>query len=136
MKKYKIGEFAEIVGLSSYTLRYYEGEGLIVANRDANGIRYFTDEDIKWLGFLMHLRGTGMSISDLKKYVKLRANGDTTIDERVQLLKKVKEESEAEIRVRQNNLEVLSRKIDWYEGKLDATIPVNQSFEDYLKKFE
>ncbi|WP_367370053.1 MerR family DNA-binding transcriptional regulator [Latilactobacillus curvatus] len=29
-EQYKIGEFAKLVGLSTYTLRYYEDQGLIM----------------------------------------------------------------------------------------------------------
>ncbi len=136
MPHYKIGEFAQLVGLSTYTLRYYENEGLVIAQRDAHGNRYYTQQDVKWLGFLLHLKGTGMKITDLKTYVKLRAQGDQTILERRQLLERVKQESEAEIRERQNSLAVLSKKIDWYDGKLDHSIGQNESFEEYLKRFE
>ncbi|MGF7436627.1 MerR family transcriptional regulator [Lentilactobacillus senioris] len=135
-KHYKIGEFAQLVGLSTYTLRYYENEGLIVSQRDTNGVRYYTDQDVKWLGFLLHLKGTGMKITDLKTYVRLRAQGDSTIAERSQLLERVKRESEAEIRERQNSLAVLSKKIDWYDGKLDQSIDKDETFEEYLKRFE
>lgn len=77
-----------------------------------------------------------MKITDLKTYVKLRAQGDETIEQRRELLDRVKTESEAEIRERQNNLAVLSKKIDWYAGKLDNSIDQNESFEEYLKRFE
>lgn len=135
-KHYKIGEFAKLVGLSTYTLRYYENEGLVVSQRDENGIRFYTDEDIKWLGFLLHLKDTGMKLNDLKSYVKWRAQGDGTIAKRRALLKRMQEESEAEIREREANLEVLRRKIDWYDGKLDQSISHSETFEDYLKRFE
>lgn len=135
-KKYKIGEFARIVGLSSYTLRYYENEGLIVSQRDENGSRFYTDEDIKWLGFLLHLKGTGMKINDLKTYVHWRAQGDQTIEQRRNLLQRVKEDSEAEIREREASLAVLRHKINWYDGKLDHSIDQDESFEAYLQRFE
>lgn len=45
---YEIGAFAEIVGLSAPTIRYYENQGLLKARRTANGRRYFTEQDIKW----------------------------------------------------------------------------------------
>ncbi|WP_125604526.1 MerR family transcriptional regulator [Lapidilactobacillus bayanensis] len=134
--RYKIGEFAKLVGLSTYTLRYYENEGLVVSQRDDNGVRFYTDEDIKWLGFLLHLKGTGMKLNDLKDYVKWRAQGDQTIPQRRALLRRVQKESEAEIREREANLAVLRRKIAWYDGKLDQSISHDESFEDYLKRFE
>lgn len=135
-KHYKIGEFAKFVGLSTYTLRYYENEGLIVPQRAENGQRYYTDNDVKWLGFLLHLKGTGMTMTEIKSYVAWRAAGDSTIPERKRLLERVKQRAEDEIRERQASLQVVNHKIDWYGGKLDASIDEDESFEQYLKQFE
>ncbi|MEJ6399872.1 MerR family transcriptional regulator [Nicoliella lavandulae] len=134
MKKYSISEFATIVGLTTYTLRYYEKQSLIVPDRDANGRRYYTDHDIKWVGFLLHLKGTGMTMSEIIKYVQLRAIGDSTISERRELLAMVQARSLAEIAEKQANLAVLSHKIDWYDGKLDHTI--TEDFSHYLQRLK
>lgn len=96
-RHYRIGEFAKLVGLSTYTLRYYEDQGLVKSQRDENGVRYYTDEDIRWVGFILHLKGTGMRLNDLKRYVKLRAKGDATIPERRAMLQKTKDDAEADI---------------------------------------
>jgi len=48
-KRYRIGEFSKLVGLSAYTLRYYEDQGLILSQRDDNGVRYYVAEDIRWV---------------------------------------------------------------------------------------
>lgn len=53
---YKIGAFSKKVGLPNSTLRYYEDEGLIKPHYDDNGQRYYTDADIKWIGFILHLK--------------------------------------------------------------------------------
>lgn len=134
-RHYQIGEFAKLVGLSTYTLRYYEDQGLVKSQRDENGVRYYTDEDIRWVGFILHLKGTGMRLNDLKRYVKLRAKGDATIPERRAMLQKTKDDAEADIAELQMHLQVLSRKIDWYEGKVDQTIADSESFHDYLQRF-
>lgn len=135
-EQYKIGEFAKLVGLSTYTLRYYEDQGLIMPQRDAAGVRFYTIEDVKWVGFILHLKGTGMRITELKRYVQLRAQGDATIEARKALLEKNKAQAEAELAELQANLQVLTHKIDWYEGKLDQTIDSSESFEMYLERFE
>ncbi|WP_125763521.1 MerR family transcriptional regulator [Levilactobacillus mulengensis] len=134
-KQYRIGEFSKLVGLSAYTLRYYEDQDLILSQRDENGVRYYTAEDIRWIGFILHLKGTGMRLNELKRYVQLRAQGDGTIGERRAMLQKVKDDAEADIAELQMHLKVLSRKIDWYDGKTDHTIPDTESFHDYLQKF-
>lgn len=135
-EQYKIGEFAKLVGLSTYTLRYYEDQGLIMPQRDAAGVRFYTLEDVKWVGFILHLKGTGMRITELKQYVALRAQGDATIEARKALLQKAKAQAEAELAERQANLQILTRKIDWYDGKLDQSIDQVESFEMYLQRFE
>ncbi|SMH68756.1 MerR regulatory family protein [Latilactobacillus curvatus] len=135
-EQYKIGEFAKLVGLSTYTLRYYEDQGLIMPQRDAAGVRFYTLEDVKWVGFILHLKGTGMRITELKQYVALRAQGDATIEARKALLQKAKAQAEAELAERQANLQILTRKIDWYDGKLDQGINQVESFETYLQRFE
>ncbi|WP_125571751.1 MerR family transcriptional regulator [Lacticaseibacillus songhuajiangensis] len=135
-KQYRIGEFAAKVGLSTYTLRYYEQEGLLLPQRDDNGQRYYTEADVRWLIFILHLKGTGMSMAQLKTYVRLRAQGDATIPERLALLRDVRSEAQAQIRALQNNLAVLSHKVDWYQGKVDSTIAADESFEEYLHRLE
>lgn len=134
MNQYSIGEFAEKVGLTTYTLRYYEKQNLIVPKRDKNDRRYYDDQDVKWIGFILHLKGTGMLMSEIQDYVALRKVGDLTIEDRKELLQQVKKHSIAEIEERQSHLEILSHKIDWYDGKLDHQ--VDESFEEYLKRFE
>ena len=68
-KKYRIGDFSELVGLNSPTLRYYEKEGLIRPHRNGSGIRYYTEQDVRWVNFLLHLKSTGMSIDQDRKSV-------------------------------------------------------------------
>lgn len=43
----KIGELAKHAGISTRMLRYYESQGLLVAERGSNGYRYFQDSDIE-----------------------------------------------------------------------------------------
>lgn len=139
-QQYKIGEFAKLVGLSSFTLRYYEKEGLIKPHRNSAGLRYYTEHDIKWVGFLLHLKGTGMRINEIIKYVELRAQGDATIKERREMLSKVKENALSEMAELQHNIEIISHKIDWYDEKVsrgtnEDEVSEDISFEKYLEQF-
>lgn len=131
---YEIGQFAGIVGLSAPTIRYYENQGLLKARRTNNGRRYFTEQDIKWVKFLLHLKGTGMSINDLKKYVMWRAEGDSTIPDRLDLLKQTKADFMEEYRQVQHHLQILNDKIDWYEAKESGKDTGKEPFADYLKQ--
>ena len=51
----KIGAFAELTGISAYTLRYYEKKGLLFVKRGQNGCRNYLAEDREWVQFLCKL---------------------------------------------------------------------------------
>lgn len=76
-----------------------------------------------------------MSIDDLKQYVTWRAEGDTTIKKRLELLKVTQIKLESSIVQTQKHLEILTDKINWYEEKLHGSINDNESFREYLKHF-
>lgn len=132
-KRYRIGDFSELVGLNSPTLRYYEKEGLIKPHRTENGVRYYTEQDARWVRFLLHLKSTGMTIEQLKRYVKLRAEGDSTINQRVELLEEVRRSFEVEFQQLQDSWTVLNDKLDWYKGKQKGQIEDSEQFSDYLQ---
>ena len=51
MKRYRISEFAAMVGLSQSKIRFYEKYGLFEVKRSRNGYRYYTPEDAsRWSG--------------------------------------------------------------------------------------
>ena len=132
-KRYRIGDFSELIGLNSPTLRYYEKEGLIKPNRTDSGVRYYTDQDARWVRFLLHLKSTGMTIEQLKHYVKLRAEGDSTINQRIELLEEVRRNFEVEFQQLQDSWTVLNDKLDWYKGKKGGRIEDSEQFSDYLQ---
>jgi DNA-binding transcriptional MerR regulator len=115
---YSIGEFAKIVGVTMSTLRYYEKEGLIAPHRNENNLREYTDNDIGWVRFLLHLKESGMSMTELKQYTEWREMGDETISERLDLFEKRKRLVELEIQTLQDSLDILNRKIVFYNDKL------------------
>ena len=71
----KIGAFAELTGISAYTLRYYEKKGLLAVQRDQNGCRNYMEADKEWVQFLCKLKATGMLLRDIKNYARLRYAG-------------------------------------------------------------
>lgn len=115
---YSIGEFAKIVGVTPSMLRYYEMEGLLAAQRNENNVREFTDYDIGWVQFLLHLKGSGMSMTELKQYTRWREMGEATIPQRLDLLEKRRRLVEQEMQALQQNLDILNRKIVFYEDQL------------------
>ncbi|EAE1301259.1 MerR family transcriptional regulator [Listeria monocytogenes] len=115
---FSIGEFSELVDIPSSTLRFYEKEGLITPERNKNNLRTYSEEDANWLKFLLHLKGAGLSIEELKQYTIWRAAGNSTISERLNMLKEKKVILEQEIENLQKNLDTVVRKIGIYEEKM------------------
>lgn len=79
-------EFSAQTGLSAATLRYYEQEGLLHPDRNANGYREYGTRDLEWVGFILRLKDMGVPLSQIKKYARLRHLGDETIPERYRIL--------------------------------------------------
>ncbi|MDQ0088958.1 DNA-binding transcriptional MerR regulator [Paenibacillus anaericanus] len=128
---YSIGEFAEIVGVNKSKLRYYEMEGLLTPHRNENNLREYTDHDIGWVQFLLHLKSSGMTMAELKQYTQWRAMGEYTIPERLDLLEQRKHLVEHEIKALQQNLDILNRKIEFYHDQLTG---IKYEFVLYLNE--
>lgn len=115
---YSIGKFSKIVGLSEYTLRFYEKEGLIKVNRDDNNVRIYSDENRLWIESLLHLKNTGMSLKDMKKFAMWGHLGEETMEERLDLLKNHRKKVVEDLDKLVQSLEHLDNKINYYENEL------------------
>ena len=83
---FTISQFADRLGISADTLRYYEKEGLLTPQRNASGYRVYSERDEAWFGFVKRLKETGMPRAQIKRYAELRQSGDATIAERCAML--------------------------------------------------
>jgi DNA-binding transcriptional MerR regulator len=112
-----IAEAAEASGLSAYTLRYYEQIGLIAPIDRRSGARRYSDADLRWLEFLVRLRGTGMSMQGMQRYAELlrKGNTDSSLAERQTLLEEHAARLEAGIRAQRETLQFIRKKIGLYE---------------------
>lgn len=117
---YSIGEFSKLINISIYTLRYYEKNNLISPKRDErNGRRIYNEKDISWINFIKRLKDTKMSIKDIQRYSYLRNIGQSTLNQRLELLENHKENLEMEIKSLNDNLEKLKHKIQYYKNELN-----------------
>lgn len=114
----KIAEVSERQGISIDTLRYYERIGLIPpVNRNENGIRDYTELDIRRVEFIKCLRSAGLSIGVLIEYMELVQQGDGTIEARKEILVEQRQALEIKIQELQKTLDVVNHKIQLYEQK-------------------
>ena len=116
---YAIGEFSSISGISIHTLRYYEKESLIIPKRKENGRRSYSDGDIAWIQFIKRLKDTGMPIKEIQKYAVLRAKGDSTLEDRMEMLIQHRAVLKNEIAAMQESLNKLDDKIDYYKMEIE-----------------
>ncbi|MEP5761837.1 MAG: MerR family transcriptional regulator [Litoreibacter sp.] len=83
----RINEVAKITGLSADTIRFYEKEGIVPSiDRDANGHRVFSANNVTWMTILYWLRKTGMPMDVMSRFALLVHDGDHTIPERLDIL--------------------------------------------------
>jgi DNA-binding transcriptional MerR regulator len=81
----KIQELAERTGLTAYTIRFYEKEGLLDSRhvrREANNYRAYSDEAIERLKQVKKFQGLGCSLAELKDILQDR-DAQTRTDQEV-----------------------------------------------------
>ncbi|MET7985190.1 MULTISPECIES: MerR family transcriptional regulator [unclassified Streptomyces] len=115
-----IAQVVERTGLSHDTLRYYEKAGLIErVGRSTGNQRRYLAADLAWLEFLIRLRETGMPIAEVRRFAELRSGGDTTVPERLAMLREHSAGLKDRIRALRRNASALDDKIDHYERLLE-----------------
>lgn len=123
-----IAEVSKKYDITADTLRYYERIGLIPpVNRNASGIREYTEEDCNWVQFVKCMRNAGLSIEILIEYLNMLQKGNSTVKARKELLMEQRSQLAVRIEEMQGTLERLDMKIDRYED----IILVN---EEHLKR--
>lgn len=116
-----ISEVAKKYNLSADTIRYYERIGLIPrVNRNASGIRDFTENDCGWVEFIKCMRGAGLPIEALIDYVALFQQGDITVEARKTILVEQRDVLVERMKEMQSTLERLNQKIEHYEEGIHA----------------
>lgn len=82
-----IKKTSEKYGISQHTLRYYEKIGMIPpVTRTPGGIRDYMSGDLDWIELVLCMRNAGLPVKVMVEYLKLYQMGDSTIQERLQLL--------------------------------------------------
>ena len=113
---FSIKEVSEKTGLSVYTLRYYDKEGLLpLVKRTPSGIRQFSDNDIAWIGLICCLKNSGMSIDNIKEFMNLCLKGEETAETRKDMLLLHKQHILDQIQKLDKSLDTINYKIDHYK---------------------
>jgi len=115
-----IAEAAELTGLTTDTLRYYEKDDLMLRRvpRDASGHRRYADPDLTWIRLISKLRSTGMPIRDVRRYTEMVRAGDGNEAERLELLLAHRQVVLARLAEVQEHLGAIDYKIGLYEDRV------------------
>ncbi|SFI75675.1 DNA-binding transcriptional regulator, MerR family [Paenibacillus sp. UNC496MF] len=120
---YTVKEAAEKADISPYTLRFYEKEGVLPSvERDANGVRLFSEADLEWIETVQALRSTGLSLAEIKRYLALYKGGEATLGQRKEMLTLQRNKVEDQIGKLMKTLERLNYKlalIDAQDNRFD-----------------
>lgn len=112
---YSIKTISQKSGLSQYTLRYYEREGVLpVVARDEQGNRCFHDEDLELISLICCLKDTGMTIADIKQFIALSKEGNSTLPEQRKLLQAHKLHIDEKIKFFQTFAQKVDHKIAYF----------------------
>ena len=114
MMSYSIGQVANELGITIDTIRYYDKSGLLpFVKRNSIGRREFSANDVHLMRTIICLKNAGVSVADISKFINLRLVGDSTLDDRYQLLKHHELDLQREISDLQDTMSYLKFK-EWY----------------------
>lgn len=126
---YTMMQVCRELDMTYQTLKYYCNEGLIPnVKRDCNNRRIFDEKDVKWIKDLTCLKKCGMSILEMKEYLELCLQGESTIISRKEMLAKKQEALRASIK----ELEESVAYIDWKQNFYDEVLSGKQPYVSNL----
>ena len=121
---YTMMQVCRELDMTYQTLKYNCNEGLIPnVKRDGNNRRIFDEKDVKWIKDLTCLKKCGLSILEMKKYLELCLEGESTIIQRKEMLAKKREALLDSIKELEGSVDYIDWKQNFYDGVLSGEIP-------------
>jgi DNA-binding transcriptional MerR regulator len=65
----RIGELARVAGVSTRSLRYYEEQGLLPAERRGNGYREYDEQAVRQVAFIQDLYRAGLPSDIIREII-------------------------------------------------------------------
>lgn len=129
-------EVAEMTGLSTATLRYYEKEHLLPPiARTSQKYRQYSDSDIEWIKMIQCMRRANIPIQSIKEYISLLIQGGGTLEQRFAMVQNHIEDIKQQIINLQRALVLTQKKLSFYEKLLEESSYKNMSYSDEWKLF-
>ncbi|TDL82808.1 MerR family transcriptional regulator [Peribacillus frigoritolerans] len=123
---YTISEAAELLGLSTHTLRYYEKEKIIETDRTAGGDRIYTENQLAWLRFVVKLKQTQMPLAQIREYTNLFLEGEHTANARLKLLENHRKSIHHQVKTLEATEKMLDDKITAYKESINKNKIINK----------
>lgn len=134
MMSYSIGEVATISGIAISTLRYYDKEGLFpTIARGNGGIRAFTETEIETIKMIECLKATGMSIKDIRQFFDWCQEGDSSLQNRLDMFKERLKAVNKQMEELQKTMDTIKFKCWYYSTALAVgteAAPQNMPLEE------
>ena len=117
-RTYSIKEVAALVGLPPSTLRYYEDVSVIpaIARDPSSGHRIYTEGDLELLTWVACLSASGMSIADMREYVRSGLGAERDVAEFISLLEQQDARLQEEAQIIEVRREFLRTKIEYWRA--------------------
>lgn len=121
---YTMKHVCEETNMTYQALKYYCNKGLVPnVKRDANNRRVFDERDLKWIKDLVCLKKCGMSIQEMKEYLDLCLQGESSIPQRKEMLAKKQEALRASIQELEDSVAYIDWKQNFYDEVLSGKRP-------------
>lgn len=121
---YTMKQVCKEASMTYQTLKFYCNEGLVPnVKRDDNNHRIFDERDLKWIKDLVCLKKCGMSIQEMKDYLALCLQGESTIPERKEMLARKKESLLDSITELKACVDYVDWKQNFYDDVLSGKTP-------------
>ena len=133
---YSAKEAAEMTGLSTAALRYYEKEQLLpqIARNDQK-YRQYAEEDIEWIKMIQCMRRANIPIQSIKEYVALLIQGGETLEQRYVMVQNHMKDIKNKMTNLQNAFILTQKKLSFYEKLLEDPSYKNMSYSEEWKLF-
>lgn len=126
-KTYKIGQLAELTGLTQRTIRYYDELGLLkTSSRTQGGQRIYSDSDLLYIKRIMELKALSFSLEEIKAIILLGGDDESGEKRRAVLLENYRRKKE-EAEKRKNAIENEIGELNWHIMQLERA---GNSFKD------
>lgn len=121
---YTMMQICKEADMTYQTLKYYCNEGLIPnVKRDKNNRRIFDEKDPKWIKGLVCLKKCGMSIQEMKEYLDLYLQDQSSIQQRKEMLDKKRKALLDSIEELKGCIDYIDWKQNFYDEVLSGKRP-------------